>query len=54
MSSQQSPKTPAQAAADAAPTTPYEPPRILSKRSVERVTLLSQQVPGPGGGIGGH
>ena len=30
---------------------PYEPPRILSKRPVERVTLFTE-APGPGGPIG--
>jgi len=30
----------------------YEPPRILAKRPVERVTLLSGEI-GPGEGIGG-
>ena len=32
---------------------PYEPPRILAKRSVERVTLLSDTT-GEGGTIGGE
>ena len=34
-------------------TRPYEPPRLSSKRPVERVTLLSGDG-GPGGGIGGE
>jgi len=34
------------------PAPAYEPPRILAKRAVERVTLLSGEI-GPGGGIGG-
>lgn len=39
-----------------APRGRYEPPRILGKRSVERVTLLSGTIdPGPGGPpIGGE
>jgi hypothetical protein len=41
------------------PTPRYEPPRILSKRSVRHVTLVSGQVggndpAGPGGPGGGH
>lgn len=34
-------------------TPAYEPPRIVSKRSVEGVTLLSQTIPGPPGSQGG-
>jgi hypothetical protein len=50
------PKHPSAAAADPRTPATYEPPRIVSKRSVERITLLSQQVPGPGpgSGIGGQ
>lgn len=38
------------------PAPRYEPPRIVSRRSVERVTLLSGTIdPGPGGPpIGGE
>jgi hypothetical protein len=37
--------------AEQRPTPCYEPPRILAKRAVERVTLFTQVVT-PGGGIG--
>lgn len=40
--------------AAARPARRYEPPRIVSRRSVERVTLLSQGEVGPGGPIGGE
>lgn len=50
-------------AADAAPSSPatqervpeaYQPPRIEQKVALDRVTLDSAPITGPGGGIGGE
>lgn len=43
---EQDPRAPARRA-------PYEAPRILSKRRVERATLVTGEG-GPGGGVGGE